>query len=117
MSLIDTAQMNALTSFLNLVAQRHQAITSNISNIDTPGYRTQDVDFRNALRDAGGLTPASFQPRMREVQGLMERPDGNNVSMEREGLALADTQLQFQAAAQLLRSEFHRLQAAINEGK
>ena len=117
MSLIDTAQMNALTSFLDVVAQRHQAITNNISNIDTPGYRTKDVDFRGLLREAGGLSPASLQPRMREVQGLMERPDGNNVSLEREGLALADTQLQFQAATQLLRSEFHRLQMAINEGK
>ena len=118
MSLIDTAQINSLTSFLDLTVQRQQTITTNIANIDTPGYRTKDVNFRNLLQTAGdGLTPASYQPNVREVQGLMERPDGNNVSLEREGLALADTQLQFQAGIQVLRSEFRRLQTAINEGK
>jgi len=118
MSLIDTAQINALTSFLDATVQRQQTITTNIANIDTPGYRTKDVDFRNLLQTASdGLAPANWRPRVREVQGLMERPDGNNVSLEREGLALADTQLQFQAGVQLLKSEFHRLQTAINEGK
>jgi len=118
MSLVDTQQIAVLNRFLDIAAQRQQAITTNIANIDTPGYRTKDVDFKNLLQAASaGATPASFQPRMREVQGLMERPDGNNVSLEREGLALADTQLQFQTGAQLLRLEFRRLQMAINEGK
>jgi len=47
----------------------------------------------------------------------MERPDGNNVSVERESLLLAQTQLQFRTGVELLRSEFRRLQMAINEGK
>lgn len=117
MSLVDTAQINALTRFLDATAQRQQAITTNIANIDTPGYRTRDVDFRNLLEQASrGIMSASFQPHLQEVKGLMERPDGNNVSLEREGLALADTQLQFQTGVQLLRSEFKRLQTAIQEG-
>jgi len=118
MSLVDTAQINALTRFLDATTQRQQAISTNIANIDTPGYHAKDVDFRNLLEQASsGMMPASFQPGLREVQGLMERPDGNNVSLEREGLALADTQLQFQTGVQLLRSEFKRLQMAIQEGK
>ena len=118
MSLVDTTQINALTRFLDATAQRQQAITTNIANIDTPGYRTKDVDFRNLLQQASsGMTNVGFPTHLREVQGLMERPDGNNVSLEREGLALADTQLQFQTGVQLLRSEFKRLQMAIQEGK
>lgn len=118
MSFIDNTQINALTSFLDRAVQRQQTIANNIANVDTPGYRTKDVDFRNLLQAASsGLVPVMSQPRAREVQGLMERPDGNNVSLEREGLALADTQLQFQAGVQLLRSEFKRLQMAIQEGK
>ena len=118
MSLIDTTQINAITSFLDAAVQRQQTVATNIANVDTPGYRTRDVDFRNLLQAADdGMLPAMSQPRVREVQGLMERPDGNNVSLEREGLALADTQLQFQAGVQLLRSEFKRLQLAINEGR
>ena len=53
---------------------------------------------------------------MREVPGLIERPDGNNVSIDRESLLMAQNQLQFQTEAQLLHSEFNRLQLAINGG-
>jgi flagellar basal-body rod protein FlgB len=51
-----------------------------------------------------------------EVQGLTERPDGNNVNMDREGLALGQAQLQFQTGVALLKSEMHRLSQAIHEG-
>jgi flagellar basal-body rod protein FlgB len=117
MSLIDTAHINALSRFLDAAVLRHAVVTNNIANIDTPGYKTKDTDFRSVLQRAGGLMEASTQPEVREVRGLLERPDGNNVSMEREGLLLANTQLQFQAGVQLLRSEFKRIQLAINEGK
>ena len=47
----------------------------------------------------------------------MERPDGNNVSLDREGLLLAQTQLQFHMGISLIKEEFHRIQMAIEEGK
>ena len=56
------------------------------------------------------------RPVVREVPGLIERPDGNNVSIDRESLLMAQNQLQFQTEAQLLHSEFNRLQLAINGG-
>jgi flagellar basal-body rod protein FlgB len=56
-------------------------------------------------------------PHVQEVRGLMERPDGNNVSLDRESLALARVQLQYRAGVELIRHEFHSLQSAINEGK
>ncbi len=56
-------------------------------------------------------------PHVQEVKGLIERPDGNNVSLERETLALAQVQLQYRAGVELLRNEIHTLQSAINEGK
>jgi len=46
----------------------------------------------------------------------MERPDGNNVSLERESLLLADTQLRFNLGVQLLRDKFKNLLSAIHEG-
>lgn len=118
MSLIDTTQINALTRFLDTAAQRQNLVTTNLANIDTPGYRTRDVDFRSVLNGAtSGMLDTGARPAVREVEGLMERPDGNNVSLEREGLLLAQTQLQFRTGVQLLRSEFRRMQLAINEGK
>ena len=50
------------------------------------------------------------------VQGLLERPDGNNVDLDRENLLLARTQLQYQMGTQLVKARFHQLLSAINGG-
>jgi flagellar basal-body rod protein FlgB len=50
------------------------------------------------------------------VEGLPERPDGNNVNVDRESMLLAQTQLQYQMGVQLIKSEFHRLLTAIKDG-
>ena len=118
MSLIDSVQISAISRFLDVATARQKAVTTNIANLDTPGYKTKDVDFRQMLAAASG-TPVtvSNRPQLHKVEGLVERPDGNNVSLDREGLLLAQTQLQFQTGVQLLRSEFKRVLMAINEGR
>jgi flagellar basal-body rod protein FlgB len=117
MSMIDTSFDLALGRFLDLTVFRQGLITSNLANIDTPGYRTRDVNFGQELeRAGGGLEFAVFAPAVRQVRGLAERPDGNNVSLERETLLLAESQLHFNLGVQLLRGEFHTLSAAIREG-
>lgn len=118
LSLIGTPALAKLERFLDVSVVRHSLISSNLANIDTPGYRTRDIDFAGELRRAaGGLEYASFTPMARPVEGLLERPDGNNVSLERESLLLARTQLGFHEGIQLVRAEFRRLSLAINEGK
>jgi len=118
MNWIETPSMERLEHFLDLVTFRHELVSSNLANVDTPGYRTQDVDFEGEMKLADQRIegfPAS--PQVQEVKGLIERPDGNNVSLDRETLALARIQLQYHAGVELLRNEIHMLQAAINEGK
>jgi len=118
MSWMETPALRRLEQYLNLVAFRQTLVSSNLANIDTPGYRTRDIDFASELRRAemlAGEEPVT--PSVREVAGLIERPDGNNVNLDREGLALAQTQLQFRTGVQLLRAEFRRLLTAINEGR
>jgi flagellar basal-body rod protein FlgB len=116
--MIESPLVRMLGRFLDVSAQRHQLIASNLANIDTPGYRTRYLDFRAALEQAEGPTQfADFSPPIRQVQGLTERPDGNNVSMERESLLMAHNQLLFQTSIQLLRVEFRKISTAINEGR
>ncbi|MGO8786383.1 MAG: flagellar basal body rod protein FlgB [Terriglobia bacterium] len=118
MNWIETPSMQRLEHFLDLVTFRHELISSNLANVDTPGYRTQDVDFEGEMRRAEyGIESDPGSPHVREVKGLIERPDGNNVSLDRETLALAQVQLQYHAGVELLRNEIHTLQSAINEGK
>jgi flagellar basal-body rod protein FlgB len=48
------------------------------------------------------------------VDGLVARPDGNNVSMDREGLQLAKAQMQFKLGVLLIKSEFSMVSSAIH---
>jgi len=117
MSVFNSAQMNLLERFLDLSVTRQSLISSNIANVDTPGYHTRDIDFRGEMQRAmAGDTSGEAQPFVREVPGLIERPDGNNVSVDREGLLLSEVQLQFTVASQMIKDEFKTLNMAINEG-
>ena len=117
MSMVDAPQTDLLERFLDLTAKRQALITSNIANVDTPGYHARDIDFRGEMtRALQGDGQTMTEPIVREVPGLIARPDGNNVSVDREGLMLSEVQLQFNAAEQLLKAQFKILNMAINEG-
>ncbi|MEP7355150.1 MAG: flagellar basal body protein [Acidobacteriota bacterium] len=101
---------------MDLLSARQKLVASNIANVDTPGYKTQDIDFQAELRNATGSsgTPA---PAAIDAQGLQTKNDGNNVSLDREARMLAENDMRFNIATQLLRDQIHRLRSAINEGK
>ena len=44
--------VSQLESFLSITNRRQTVIASNMANIDTPGYRTQDVNFQAELNRA-----------------------------------------------------------------
>jgi flagellar basal-body rod protein FlgB len=111
------SMLQVLEGYINVTNARHSLVVNNMANIDTPGYHTQDIDFRKEFTNALEGTSMLEASATKTVQGLLERPDGNNVSLDREGLALSETQLQFRLGVQLIRTEFHRIMTAINEGK
>ena len=109
--------LSQLEQFLSVTNKRETVITANMANIDTPGYQTQDIDFGQALSQA--MSHAGGEPapvHVRKVRGLLERPDGNNVDLDRESLMLSETQLQYQIGTQLLKGQFHHILSAINSG-
>jgi len=115
--MIETPMLATLGRFLDMNAFRTQLILSNMANVDTPRYRTLDLNFAQELARADGpFQYANLSPLVQPVRGLLQRPDGNNVSLERESLLLAETQLRFNQGVQLLRDEFKTLLSAIREG-
>jgi flagellar basal-body rod protein FlgB len=117
--------LSTLETYLKLTNNRAEAISANMANVDTPGYRTRDINFETELRRATAVAPMEsagstgavhFAPVVREVPGLLERPDGNNVNLDREGLLLAESQLQYQLGVQLIKGQFHQILTAINGG-
>ncbi|HEX4036775.1 MAG TPA: flagellar basal body protein [Acidobacteriaceae bacterium] len=109
--------LQLLQGYLQVTTDRQQVVAANMANVDTPGYHTRDVNFQQAMQDVMNpgndgpqLTPASL-----DVEGLPERPDGNNVNVDRESMVLSETQLQYQLGVQLIKEQFHELLTAIKE--
>jgi flagellar basal-body rod protein FlgB len=114
---IETRMSEQLARYLDLSTSEAKLTAANIANIDTPGYRAVGMDFESEMRGAlDGVDQgrAPRQVRLKAVDGLIARPDGNNVSMDREGLNLAEAQLKFKTGVALLRIEYQRLLDAIH---
>jgi flagellar basal-body rod protein FlgB len=114
---VTTPLADQLTRYLDLSAAQLKATATNMANIDTPGFRTVGFDFEAEMQRAlSGLAPSgsSETPQLQEVDGLLARPDGNNVSMDREGLVMAEAQLKFRAGVELAKREYARVLDAIH---
>ena len=100
---------DSLEQYMNVVAQRQKLVASNIANADTPGYKTQDLDFQTSFQAAlDGATP-----RPVEVDGLKIKSDGNNVDLDREARLLAENALRFSVASNLMHSDLQQIKEAI----
>ncbi len=112
-----TSISSQLERFLSVTNKRETVIAANMANIDTPGYHTQDIDFRQTLSHIPtSADDAPVRVDTQNVRGLLERPDGNNVDLDRESTLLAEAQLNYQIGTQLLKTRFHQLLSAINGG-
>jgi len=120
---------------LTLASRRMALIASNLANIDTPKYRTQDFSFQDAFQHEMETLDRQFSPNKQglpshfaEQPGITtptvsdpvdqryERNDGNDVSLDRETMNLAKTQATYQISAQIGQAELKRLLAAIRDG-
>lgn len=122
---LTTSMTDALERYLDLSTLEVKLTAQNMANVDTPGYRTVGFDFAGEMRrsvaalgnqqSAGESGPPWSEPRVGPVGGLLERPDGNDVSMDREGMQMAEAQLQFRTGEALLKNQFTRVMDAIHE--
>lgn len=98
---------------MNVISLRQKLVASNIANADTPGYKTQDVDFQTSLHAAvDGVAPRAVQ-----VSGLVVKNDGNNVDLDREARLLAENAMRFNVAASLMHADLQQVREAIQGGK
>jgi flagellar basal-body rod protein FlgB len=117
---IATQMSGQVERYLDLATEEARLTTENMANVDTPGYRTVGMDFEAEMREAvedGGRGLASKRIRVSEVEGLVARPDGNNVSVDRESLRLAEVQLKFKTGVTLLRGAYQQILDAIHADK
>ena len=111
---VNSPLSEAIGKYLDLTADQMKLTAGNMANIDTPGYKAQGIDFEREFASAMQGTGESSAPAVREVEGLVARPDGNTVSLDRESMELAKTQLQFRMGVELMKHEFNQTMSAIH---
>jgi len=109
--------------------QRQTVASSNLANLDTPGYKTQEATFADALADSIGATVSLTNgghltgsasggvSQTRDVGGLAYKRDGNNVQLDRELLSMTSAAGDFSKAQTALAAKFRLVRYAINEGR
>src|SRR5262249_7269207 len=115
----------ATTQALDATTLRHQVISNNLANVNTPGFKRQEVVFEDRLaralaqqKTSGGRAlgePISdIHANVVTIHDTGERLDGNNVNIEEENIKLAINTLRFEALSQQVSGFFGGLKAVIN---
>jgi flagellar basal-body rod protein FlgB len=118
---------------------RHEVLSANIANADTPGYRPKDLDFNSVMKSAlesrdtatpgserqsdhFGVSPANLQsaiyePEFPDSRHGEDRLDGNGVSIDRQMALMSENALAYEASLTLLSRALAGLRYAIGEGR
>ena len=108
--MIEDRMFPALENLLTLTSQRQRVLSANIANLDTPGFRAKDISFAEELGSNLETTG-----RIVDVNSK-EKPDGNNVDIDRELTEITKNGLQYVTLVQYLNQRIKTLRAAIVEG-
>ncbi len=125
--------IGGLNAVMNFRLMNQNVVASNIANADTPGYKAQKLEFEDALRNAleisgrlkmEGSDPAHFikadpghiDPEIYDNPNGVVNLDGNSVDRNAEQVALAENQIHYDAAAEMIRRKIGIMKYAIGEG-
>ena len=124
--------LELLTREMNVATLRRNVIANNIANANTPNFKRSDVNFESQLKRALDsekvvspfkefLTDPRHIPFNRPIDWRTVQPrrvldylteaknNGNNVDIEQEGMDSLNNQLIYTTLAQVVSSEFQRV--------
>lgn len=119
---------------LSTATLKQRVISSNIANVDTPNYKSKQVDFQNALNDALNHQSISsyktnskhlpfssetsqYNPKIKVNTETKYKENGNNVDMDYEMAQLAKNQLWYNAVTDRVNGTISNLRTVINDGR
>ena len=119
--------INVLDKAADASWKRHELISNNIANQDTPEYKRQDIDFEAQLQRAlhhskyksvdekvSNLKLGRLNGRQyTDYGGFSYRLDDNNVDPEMEQVYLASNQLKYEGLMNSLTTEFTNLKSVM----
>ena len=117
-----TPALQSLKLTMDEAALRHQAISSNLANVNTPGYQRMDVSssfesaFSSALSRLSKGESVDDMPEAKITTASAQgpaRPDGNTVQLEQEMVGMAQNSARYEFAGQMIAQQYHGLKYAI----
>ena len=110
----------AAKKMLDATVLRHEAIASNIANVETPNYKRLDVSpsfesqLQQAVSSGNSADISALQPQLAvDTTALSSRSDGNTVQLETEMLNLNKNMVEHSLETQLVSAELMRMRLAI----
>jgi flagellar basal-body rod protein FlgB len=121
----------ALEKAIGIAQQRNALITINISNLDTPGYKPKDINFKNELEraletnhknDLARTDPRHIRMQMNDnemVEPYDEQGEWNGynwANIDSEMTKLTENNLVYRTAVEALLRKMNLLKEVIREG-
>jgi flagellar basal-body rod protein FlgB len=125
-----TKTARVLSHMLDFRAQNHGVISSNLSNIDTPGYKPKELEFdqelKRAVEQSGIRLTKTDGKHLSSGTGTLDNPvfgshrllslgRGNDLDLDREMAKMAQNNLLYEATVKLLSKKFETMKMIIEE--
>ena len=134
--LVNTSTIDIGSRAMAAAALRHEVLSNNIANVNTPYFKRSHVRFEDLLTQELGLGndplmkvvrthdrhfPIPFHGKARAVIEQDDRTnmrlDGNNVDIDVEMAEVSKNQLYYSAVATALGGHISKLKSVINSGQ
>ncbi len=129
-----------LQQFLQLATLKHETLSQNIANVNTPGYKTKTVEIPQTFNELVKLNSNSFKqisltvtskthikgrmylkdeyPVVKDIVNVELKPNQNNVSLQQQALEVSNNQLLYNKLVDTYKKTYDLLNAAVgNDSK
>jgi flagellar basal-body rod protein FlgB len=116
--LFSSTNYQATKQLLDVSVQRHEALATNIANVETPGYKRVDFpkDFAQELADRirrRDVHDLAIPDLVEDLTATSQRKDGNNVDIDKEMMALSKNAAEFETLTEFASGSLKQLRLAI----
>ena len=114
--IIENNSMGRTLHALDLIAERHKALSSNLANMDTPGYVRRDVDFAEYLGSMNSPLETKLSERL-GASAVISQRTYEEIRPDKELMELQNNALLYTMATRRMSNIITEMKTVINVGK
>lgn len=106
-----------LEAGVQLTWMQQQMHMQNMSNVETPGYKSKKLSFDSVLKEAQSgksEAPDIISAKVVTDENLSILQDGNNVDVDKEGMELYKSYAQYSMLLDKVKGQFNSYNAVLN---